>query len=225
MYPNYNYQFLCVCVCVCVYVCVCVLVCVCVCVCVCVLVCVCWCVHVCVHACVPVCMSRNVDRMNLKYALHWHIRIYISSFRAMPVLYTQVHTHTHTHMHPQTIWGQQTDGAKIVYCQRKTGRSIFDDGITKSQNFGECLLLWVVTSGLNFKKKSFSHRKQKVNNTIKLTTTNLFGISDPEGDMVEANNAAGFRLQRRGCYMKSSSRQEPFINQTSYMDHSPSAHL
>ena len=30
------------------------------------------------------------------------------------ILYTQAHAHTH----PQTIWGQQTDGANSGYCQR-----------------------------------------------------------------------------------------------------------
>ena len=33
-------------------------------------------------------MCVYVDRMNLKYALCWHIHIYISSFHTVPVLYT-----------------------------------------------------------------------------------------------------------------------------------------
>ena len=41
-----------------------------------------------VHYNENVCVCVCVDGMNLKYALRWHIHIIISSFRAMPVLYT-----------------------------------------------------------------------------------------------------------------------------------------
>ena len=62
----------------------------------------------CMRMCVCVCVC--VDGMNLKYVLRWHIHMYISSFRTMPV-----QTHAHTHL--QIIWGQRTDGAKSGYCR------------------------------------------------------------------------------------------------------------
>ena len=62
-------------------------------------VCVCMCLCACVRACVSVCVYVCVDRINLKYALCWHIHIYISVHSVLCQCYTQAHTH------PQTIWG------------------------------------------------------------------------------------------------------------------------
>ena len=42
----------------------------------------------------------------------------------MPVLYTSIRTHTHTH--PQTIWGEQTDGAKTGYCQLNRSTELYN---------------------------------------------------------------------------------------------------
>ena len=66
-----------------------------------------------------------VDRMNLKYALHSYIYIYISTYQFIPYyasVYTHLHTntHLHTHLHAHThilkpFWGQWTDGAKSEY--------------------------------------------------------------------------------------------------------------
>ena len=55
-------------------------------------------------------MRVCVDRMNLKYALCWHIHI------SVHFMLCQCYTQAHVHMHPQTIWAQWTDGAKSGYC-------------------------------------------------------------------------------------------------------------
>ena len=55
-------------------------------------------------ACVCVC----VDKVNLKYALRWHI----SSFRIIPV-YRHKHTYTHIHIPFQD---SETDGTKSGHC-------------------------------------------------------------------------------------------------------------
>ena len=88
------------CVCVCVYVCVCVCVNVHAWVCawvgvwtrVCGHACVCVCArtHVCTCVCVRVCMPVCVDRMNLKYALRWHIHISVHSIQCQCQKYARI---------------------------------------------------------------------------------------------------------------------------------------
>ena len=69
----------------------------------------CVCVCVCFNVCV--CFSVCVCRMNMKYAVHWHIHVSVHS------VLCQCYTQEHAHPHPQTIWGQRTDRAKSGYCQ------------------------------------------------------------------------------------------------------------
>ena len=64
-----------------------------------------WCALYCV-VCMRACMCVCVDGMKLKYALRWHINVSVHSILCQ----------CHKHMYPQTIWGQQTDGAKSGYC-------------------------------------------------------------------------------------------------------------
>ena len=64
-----------------------------------------WCALYCV-VCMRACMCVCVDGMKLKYALRWHINVSVHSILCQ----------CHKHMYSQTIWGQQTDGAKSGYC-------------------------------------------------------------------------------------------------------------
>ena len=53
-------------------------------------------------------MCACVHKMNLRYALRWHIHILVHSVLCQ--CYTQAHAH------PKTIWGPQTNRAKSGHC-------------------------------------------------------------------------------------------------------------
>ena len=66
-----------------------------------------WIVWNCVYVCACVWMEWN-------WSTHY---VGISTYQFILYYTSATYTQAHAHMHPQTIWRQQTDGAKSGYCR------------------------------------------------------------------------------------------------------------
>ena len=106
-------------------------------------VCVCVCVRACVRACVHACVC--VDRMNLKYAVRWHIHISVHSVLCQH--YTQAHAYTHI---LKPFEDSEPTGLKVDIAQRFTHLSCLKHTSILSKT--HCQTEWKI---INHTKKSY----------------------------------------------------------------------